>query len=352
MKRNYVGIDVGTSIIKGQLLQEDGTLLASLSFPSPSYRKEGIDYIAAEESYQAVEKILRSFFLKASGEVDAICFSSFGEAFALVGEDGKTKNDFILFVSSLGEEENDRLLKKVNGDRVASIAGEYPNKMYSFSKLMHLKQKHPSYFEEGSKMLLVAQYMVYRLTGVFSADYSLASRTMLFDVKNRSWSKKLLEASDLPEFLMPDLYQADQIVGELSPTLSKELGSKRKCVVLASGHDQLMAALGSGLQQEGMANDGIGTAECLTTCFSAIPEDPAFYRHGFCVVPYVIDGLYLTYGFVATGGALLKWHRDFLSPLEAEKEGDYYESMNKKKVKLPTSLFVLPYFGATGTLNP
>ena len=348
MSRNYVGIDVGTSLIKGELFQEDGTLLGSASFPSPYYQKDGIDYISAEDSFIAVKKILASLLEKVSGEVDAICFSSFGEAFALLGEDGKTKTDFILFVSSLGDEESNRLLKKIDGDEVASISGIYPNKMYSFSKLMHLKQNHPSYFEKGSKMLLVAQYMVYRLTGVFSADYSLASRTMLFDIKNKVWSKKLLEACDLPASLMPDLYQADQIVGTLTPELAKALGAKRECVVLASGHDQLLAALGSGLAQEGMANDGIGTAECLTACFSSIPEDPSFYRHGFCVVPYVLDGLYLTYAFTATGGALLKWHRDYLSPFEA-KEGDYYEKMNQKNVKLPTSLFVLPYFGAAGT---
>ncbi|MBO4541378.1 MAG: hypothetical protein J5736_05330 [Bacilli bacterium] len=355
MSRNYIGIDVGTSIIKGQLISEKGVVLGSASFPSPAYSKEGLDCVSAEESYSLVEKILEGLFQKAHGEVDAICFSSFGEAFALVDEEGKTKTDFILFVSSLGDEETNHILGKMPGDEIAKISGEYPHRMYSFSKLMYLKKTHPEYFAKGTKMLLVAQYMVYRLSGVYAADYSLASRTMLFDVRNRVWSKELLDLCGIPASLMPELRETDQIVGELSMEAAQRLGAKRTCHILASGHDQLLAAVGSGLEEAGMANDGIGTAECLTVAFPHFPDDPGFYRHGYCVVPYVIDGLYLTYALVATGGSLLKWHRDFLNKKEAqewkEQGKDYYVSMNENPVKLPTSLFVLPHFGAAGTPN-
>ena len=124
-------------------------------------------------------------------------------------------------------------------------------------------------------------------------------------------------------------------------------------MVLVSGHDQVMAAVGSGLIEGGMANDGIGTAECISVILDHIPESMDFYKNNFCVVPYVIEGLYITYAFISSGAALLKWHRDCLSSYqkeEFEKQGiNYYQYYSTRPIQLPTSLLVLPHFNGSGT---
>ena len=349
----YIGIDIGTTMIKGQLLDESGFVVASKEFSSPTYSKDGVSYLDAIKSKEYVFEIIKHLTSSTKDDAKAICFSCLGEAFVLVDKNGKPVHDFILFVSDLGEKECNALLERMESSRICQISGAYPNKMYSFSKLMYLKNEKPEVYERGHKMLMFAPYMNFNLTGKYSCDYSLGARTLCLDISKKVWSKEIIKACDLDIELFPKLYKADEVVGYVKPDVAKELGLPNDCTVLASGHDQMMAAIGSGLNKTGMANDGTGTAECMTVVFDKIPEGESFYKNNLCVVPYLYDNTYLTYAFISTGGALLKWHRDYLSPLEnkeCEAQGkDYYATLSSKEINLPTSLLILPHFAGSGT---
>jgi len=340
-------------MIKGQLLSEEGAICFSSEYPSPTYLENGISFLSTKESEEIVYRIINELVKRSDEDVSCVCFSSLGESFALLDEDGESINDFILFVSDLGEEECNQVRNKISDEEISQIAGLIPNRMFSFSKLMWIKKNKRELYNSTSKFVMVAQYMVYRLTNTICCDYSLATRTMLFDVKNKKWSKKLIDICDLDSSIFPDLYPADKIIGRVSAEASRKTGLSQNCAVLVSGHDQMMATLGAGVYQNGMANDGTGTAECLTVTFDHIPTDFNFYKNNFCIVPYIIDGLYLTYAFTSTAGALLKWHRNYLSPLEREeieKDGeDYYSHYSNADINLPTNLLVLPHFDGTGT---
>jgi len=348
-----IGIDVGTTMIKGQLIDQKGSIKCTSERPSPTYTNNGVAYLSTTKSQEAVFSIIKDLAAASDEDVSAIAFSSIGESFSCVDKDGKSINDFILFVSDLGEEECQELRNKLGNEKVARTAGAITNRMYSFSKLMWLKKKHPEIYNKTNKFLMVAGYMVYRLTGKLTCDYTLAARTLCFDVKNKAWSKEIIDACGLDLSIFPELREADSIVGTVTKEVAKELGLSEKCVVLASAHDQVMAAIGSGLHKAGMANDGIGTAECLTISFDKIPTNYDFYKNNFCVIPFFVNNLYLTYAFTSTAGALLKWHRDYLGPLENKEDEakglDYYVDYSSRNVQIPTSLLVLPHFGGSGT---
>lgn len=349
----YIGIDVGTTMIKGQLLDNNGSILSTSEFLSPSYIEGGVHYVSVDKTEKIVTDIIINLTQEYKGEVSSICFSCFGEAFVLIDKEGTPLNDFILFVSNLGDYETELIKSKIDADRIAQICGVYPHKMFSLSKLMWFKRKQPRTFKCACKMLMVAPYLVYKLTGVMVCDYSLASRTMCFDIRKKEWNPEIISAAGLNMDIFPPLKPADEIAGTIKTDLGEKLGVSNSCVVLVSGHDQLMAALGSGMVLPGMANDGVGTAECVTLLLDKIPTNQTFFRNNFCVVPYIISGLYLTYAFITTGGALLEWHKDKLSPFEARvmrnENRNYFQEYSKADVSLPTSLLVLPHFSGSGT---
>ncbi|MGI6713837.1 MAG: FGGY-family carbohydrate kinase [Bacilli bacterium] len=346
----YIGLDIGTSMVKGQLLDSDGSVLHTCEFESPTYAQDGVFYLRAQELKQIIFAIIKELAKKANGKIKAICPSSLGESFVLIDKKGEPINDFILFVSNLGEEEKDELLQKIDPITVARITGAYPNKMFSFSKLMWMKKEWQEKYSKADKLLLVTGFVAYLLTGAKVSDYSLAARTMLFDLKEKRWSQELIALCGLQESLFPRLVKADEVVGTVQEEIAVELGLNQDCQVLAGGHDQFMAAIGAGLIKPGMANDGTGTSQCVTTIFKAIPQDERFYENNFCVIPYIIEGTYITYAFLNTGGALLKWHRDHLSPLEKEQlKEDYYSFYSGRDIQLPTSLLILPHFAGSGT---
>jgi len=349
----FIGIDIGTTMIKGQLIDNNGLILCTSEFPSPSYIKESVHYVSAEKTERIATEIIINLTKDYKGEASFICFSCFGEAFVLIDKEGNPLNDFILYVSNLGDCETKRIKSKIDSDCIAGITGVYPHKMFSLSKLMWLKRKQPQIYKRTWKMLMVAPYLVYKFTGSAVCDYSLASRTMCFDIRKKEWSSEIISAAGLDMNIFPPLKLADEIAGTIKCDLAEKLGVSSSCSILVSGHDQMMAALGSGMVLPGMANDGMGTAECVTLLLDKIPSNRDFFHNNFCVVPYIIPGLYITYAFITTGGALLEWHKDKLSPLEARvmqsEKRNYFQEYSKADVSLPTSLLVLPHFSGSGT---
>ncbi|OQC11210.1 MAG: Xylulose kinase [Tenericutes bacterium ADurb.Bin087] len=347
---SYIGLDIGTTMVKGQLLDDNGAILRTEKYESPTYSADGIFYLDATKLKQIIFEIIKNLVEKSNAPIKSICTSTLGEAFVLIDEAGTPLNDFILFTSNLGEKEKDELLTKIEPLDVADIAGLYPNKMFSFSKLMWLKKEKRKIYDKADKMLLVTGYIAFLLTGKKVSDYSTASRTMLLDIQNKCWSEYLIALCGLKYSLFPGLMNADEVVGKVKEDVAVELGLCKDCIVLAGGHDQYMAAIGSGLFAEGMANDGTGTAQCVAAVFSKITDKETFYKNNYCVVPYINEGTYITYAFLNTGGALLKWHRDYLSPLEFNSLKDqYYSYFSSQNVKIPTSLLVVPHFSGSGT---
>ena len=346
----FIGVDIGTSMVKGQLLDDNGKVLFTAEQETPVYSKDNLLFVDAQKLKTSLLDILKTLVKESKGKVDAICSSSFGESFVLIDKDGEPVNDFMLFVSDFGQNETQEVVSKCDPTQIASISGLYPHQMYSFSKLMWIKKNNKKLYQKAEKMLLVTGYLNYLLTGKAVSDYSTASRTMLLDVNNRKWSKELIKLCDLDESKLPELMNADEVVGFVDRDAAKELGLNNDCVVLAGGHDQFMASLGAGLFADGSANDGTGTAQCLCVISSKRVESIDFYKNNFCNVPYIVDGKFVCYAFLSTGGALLKWHRDYLSPLEKAELGEkYYQDYSSRDVKLPTNLLVLPHFAGSGT---
>ncbi len=146
---SYIGLDIGTSMIKGQLLNDEGIILSTCKFESPTYSPDGIFYLNAEKLKDIIFTIIKKLVAKSDTAIKSICTSTLGEAFVLLDNKGNPLNDFILFTSNLGEKEKDELLTKIDPLKVADISGLYPNKMFSFSK-----------FQFGKSLLFKFRYSV------------------------------------------------------------------------------------------------------------------------------------------------------------------------------------------------
>ncbi|MRY42843.1 carbohydrate kinase, partial [Parabacteroides distasonis] len=190
---------------------------------------------------------------------------------------------------------------------------------------------------------------------VFQIDYSLASRTMAFDVKLLQWNETILKFAGVNETYFSKPVPMGTMAGEILKEVAEELNIQDSPIIVSGCHDQLAAAIGTGVFRTGMAVDGTGTVECITNIFEDCKDinKELLYKGGYAIVPFLKDKL-ATYAFSFTGGALLKWYRDNLANMEAEhiKEigGNVYEHFNKQvDVTKPSGLLVLPYFAGAGT---
>ncbi|MCU6707869.1 FGGY family carbohydrate kinase [Paenibacillus sp. J5C_2022] len=358
-----MGIDIGTTGCKASLFHEEGRLL------STAYREYAMEQSRAgafelnpQTVWEAVRDCLAETLHDASildREVAALCISSLGEAVVPVGRNGEALENAMLYTDERGREQAGQLEEAIGGERVMEITGVPLHAMFSLPKMMWIKQNKPQLYDDVWKFMCFGDYMAFLLTGVSAMDYTLASRTMAFNVTTKTWDSKLLTASGVDRDKLPELVQSGGVIGSVRDKLARELGFVGKSpVVAAGGHDQACAALGAGILSGNEAVDGIGTVECITPAYSAPVVNGVMLRHHFNCAPHVVEGLYLTYAFNFTGGSLLRWYRDqfgSMAEAEARKQGiGVYEYLNATAAKAPTDLLVVPHFAGSGTptMNP
>ena len=340
------GLDIGTTGCKITVFSDQGKEIGSYYREYPE-RKDPNE-ADGTALYAAVEDLLRET-AENHPDLEAFGVTTFGEAFVLAGEDGSPLAPIYLFSDTRGEAECGELTEKIGKDRLCRITGVAPNTMYSLPKLMWVKKNIPA-FSKAKYVLLIEDYLVYRLTGVRQIDYSLAARTMAFDIREKQFSKEILDAAEIDAALFSTPVPSGSVAGPLKPGLRKFFGFAKDVTVVNGAHDQVAAALGSGVFDETTAVDGTGTVECVTAVRETPPEDPAYYDCGFCAVPYPTGG-YVCYAFTLTGGACAKWVRDKLTPdLVRENSGkNVYKILDEAMPEQPTGILVLPHFNGSAT---
>ena len=255
----------------------------------------------------------------------------------------------MLYTDPRGEKECEILIKALGEKKLIEISGVKPNQMYSLPKLMWIKSNLPDKYSRIKKVLLMEDYIVYKLTGNACIDHSLAARTMALDIRTRQWSDEIFSAAGVEKALFSAPVYAGNVAGAVLPKLSEKLGIKNEMKIVNGSHDQVAATIGCGIFKPGEAMDGTGTVECVVPVFDSIPENEELYDKGYSVVPFALDNTYVCYALSFTGGAVLKWFRDnFAGNFDSSK--NIYAELDGSVGEDPTGILVLPHFA--GAANP
>ena len=350
-----LGLDIGTSGCKATLVDESG-LIKAQAYEEYSLISEqpGWEELDPEAVWKAVLRVMSSVLRQYPGKpVRAIGVSSFGEATVPVAANGQVLGNSMIYIDQRGNEEADYLRGHLGDEKVLSITGTYIQPMYSVCKVMWLKKHRPDLYKRTWKFLLFADYILFRLGGSPATDYSLAARTMAFDIRKKSWSDEIFACAGLDQHKFGEPVQSGTPVGTLSDACARLLGLSNNVMLVAGGHDQPCAALGAGVTRPGLAVDGLGTTECITPAFDRPLLTRAMADNHFASVPHVAAGLYVTYAFTFTSGGILKWYRDNLGlqyKQTAEKLGvNVYDLMIGQAAPGPSSVRVLPHFAGAAT---
>lgn len=340
------GLDIGTTGCKLSVYRADGEFVYNKYIEYNVTRQGGAHEVDAEMIFSAVCEVIGE--VCSQYEVEAIGVTSFGETFVAMDAEGRALLPAMLYTDPRGNEECAVLCDMLGEERITEISGAKPHAMYSIAKIMWLKKNLPDVWAKVSRIALVVDYVIYRLTGIAQIDYSLAARTGALDIRNKCWSKEIFDAAGIDTALMSTPVPTGTLAGSIKPELAEKLGILGDVKMVTVSHDQVSSAVGAGILTPGEAVDGTGTVECITPMFDSIPENKEIYKDNYAVVPYVFDGTYVCYAFSFTGGATLKWFRDnFAGKYEGVE--NIYAELDKSIPNAPTGLLVLPHFAGAAT---
>ena len=351
------GLDIGTTGCKCTVFDENGGYLDKAYRDYPVKRTVGgheIDISAIMDGVYASTREMAGKYPDIAG----IGVTSFGETFVCVDEAGEPLHPAMLYTDPRGKEECRELAEKLGERKIADITGLRPHEMYSISKIMWIKKHQPEVYEAAHRILLMEDYVVYHLTGKAQIDYSLATRTMAFDIRKLCWSREIFEAAGIDRDLMAEPVPTGSVAGTVSLSAAEKTGLHPDTKVISVSHDQVAAAVGAGAFDGSVAVDGAGTVECLTPVYDRIPDIDVMYQGYFSVVPYVVPGKYVAYAFSYTGGALIQWCTETLAKKEKELVKEWGISVNEYleqayadqiEEENPSGLLVLPHFAGAAT---
>lgn len=336
------GLDVGTTGCKLTAYDENGGYICNSYREYEVNRKNGEHEIDAESIFASVCEVIKDVSEKC--KIDAIGVTTFGETFVMLDKEDNALLPSMLYTDPRGTKECEELCGVLGEKKLCYIAGVKPHSMYSLPKIMWIKNNKPEIFAKAKRVLLMEDYIVYMLTGKAYIDYSLAARTMAFDIRNKCWSDEILKAAGIDKILLSEPVAAFNVAGDIKEEIAGKLGLESTVKIVNGAHDQVAAAIGAGVFNPGEAVDGTGTVECVVPVFDKIPEDERLYNEGYSVVPYVFDGTYVCYALSFTGGATLKWFRDNFA------KGISYAELDACVKEEPTGIMILPHF--SGAANP
>jgi xylulokinase len=350
-------LDIGTSGCKAIVFDREGNILgrSAREYPILTPRADWAEQ-DAELVWRSAVEVLREAVAAARGHEPprALALSVQGEAVMPVDRDGRPLRHAILGMDTRTGEENRWLAERFGGEMLFRRTGMPLHTVNTLPKLLWLRRYEPELWRNAAQFLLYEDYLLRRLGGRAAISHCLASRTQMYDQAAGDWAGDLLDECGIDcRRLAPLAPAGGGAVGALRADLVRELGLEGEVLLVAGGHDQACAALGSGVVQAGAAMVSTGTAEVVEVAMASPALNDTLRRGNISVYRHVVPGLYLAMTLNHSGGLLLRWFRDaFCEPQKraAEATGaDAYELILADAPAGPTELLVLPHFAGSGT---
>ena len=214
---------------------------------------------------------------------------------------------------------------------------------FSGTKIKWILDNVPAARERASKGELafgtIDTWLIYNMTGRkrHVTDYTNASRTMLFNIREMTWDKKLLEALDIPESMLPEVQPSASDFG------SYEIDGVRIPIAGVAG-DQQAALFGQACFEPGMAKNTYGTG-----CFMLMNTGEKIQLSKNGLITTIAWGLnnkveYALEGSVFIAGAAVQWLRDSMHLIDQSKDSEYFAA----KALGSNDVYVVPAFAGLG----
>lgn len=208
---------------------------------------------------------------------------------------------------------------RIGGERVKEITGRHPLGLDAAARLLWFRENRPAEYERIRHILMVSDWIVYRLTGTYTSEPSNACSSMLFDIRKGEWSAEIAAALELPS-IFPPCRQGGERAGLLSPAAAEHLGLPAGIPVAVGMGDSQAGVLGCGCTEHGRTAAILGTTMPVQMVVAEPVDDPAGRTW---LGNHVLPGRWVLESNGGAAGMALQWYRDhFASPGSADPFGD------------------------------
>ncbi len=334
----FIGLDLGTSGLKGILIDDRQRVLAEATAPlTVSRPHDGWSEQAPADWIAAAEQVLGQLSVHGLAKVQAIGLSGHMHGATLLDAADEVLRPCILWNDTRSFEEaaeldGDPLFRRVTGNIV------FPG--FTAPKLMWVQRHEPAIWQRVAKVLLPKDYLRLWLTGDHVAEMSDAAGTSWLDTGRRDWSDDCLSATGLNRSHMPRLVEGSEPSGMMRASLAARWGMPTSVVVAGGGGDNAASGVGVGVVRAGDAFVSLGTSGVLFAANDGYQPDPDTAVHTFC---HALPNTWHQMGVVLSATDSLNWYAGLVGADAATLTGEL------GPLKAPGRTIFLPYLGGERT---
>lgn len=295
----FIGLDLGTSSLKGILTDRTGAVLREQSVSyDVLYPHEGWTEQDPAVWIAAAETVLTALSEGVRENVRGLSVGGQMHGLVVLDEHDAVIRSCILWNDGRTGEETEYLNTVIGKNKLSVLTGNIAFAGFTAPKLLWMREHEPDNFARIRKIMLPKDYLAYRLTGVFSTDYSDASGMLLLDVAHKCWSHEMCRICGISETMLPRLFESWEVTGKVLTRYGLP-----DCVVTAGAGDNAAAAVGTGCVTNGACNISLGTSGTIFICQDEFSVDAKNALHSFAHA----NGRFHLMGCILTAASARKW---------------------------------------------
>ena len=338
----YLGLDLGTSGLRGLLVDSKGDAIAeATSHYSVNNPRVGWSEQDPTHWITACKTVLGALCAQAPeamGHLVGLGISGHMHGAVTLDDRGQIIRPCILWNDTRSASE----AKELDGKPAfRNLTGNIVFPGFTAPKIAWMARHEPGNYTKIAHVVLPKDYLVFWLTGVITTEVSDASGSSWLDVGKREWSADLIEEGGLRLEQLPPVVEGSNVVGRVKADIAKEFGLPSEVSVVAGGADNACAACGIGALHEGEGFVSLGTSGVILIGKDSYAPEPASAVHTFC---HAVSDKWYQMGVILAATDCLEWLAANLSSSAAELDAKLPPMASG-----PSPLMFLPYLSGERT---
>ncbi|MEA4896771.1 FGGY-family carbohydrate kinase [Bacillota bacterium Meth-B3] len=344
---NILALDIGTTSMRGILFGPAGEVLETVGESTPLLIDKEKNTIEQRPEVYTDGTLAIVKAIAARRKVDAISVTAFRSAPTLVDRTGNALRNFIMWQDTRNREICQRL-RYANAD-VYRTCGASINTVFTASKLTWLKENEPETYARAYKAMVVPDYVMHFMTGVFATDPTYGSRTLLMDIRTLRWDEGLCALFGVDPEKLCEIRKQSAVHGRVNREFARLTGVAEGTPVVSAGGDQQCGALGLGVLDGGTIEVNSGTGSFVISLADRLYLQNPSVIYNVAVVP----GMYIQEMNVIASASALNWLiREFFPEYWGDPPD--FAAVDCIAAQTPpgaNGLFAMPHFQGCGSRN-
>lgn len=309
-----LGIDLGTSSMKGILLNQEGKVIKKSTENYPLIQpKSGYNEQNPKEWIKACETILNDLSHEIEDfteKLEAVSFSGQMHSLVLLDANKEVLRPAILWNDVRNTEQCEQIMNDFGGT-LLDVTHNIALEGFTLPKILWVQQNETDIWNRVKHILLPKDYLRAWLTGKLNMDYSDAAGTLLLDLKTHTWSRTISERYDIPLEYLPPLIESTGYVGTITEAIKDTYGFVNDILVFAGGADNACAAVGAGITNDSVGMASIGTSGVFLSVENEIHNKYKGKLHFFS---HSVPNTHYSMGVTLAAGNSLSWFKETFAP--------------------------------------